>query len=147
MLDKPFPYEFQKIISRNKMGYNIDITRQSACLLINKQVSMIRKYHNHTLQTILRHREEDPQSINSHKSEGQLKQISQLFLARQDDCNLERTQINAYQNKDQTQNSHKDWEDHKQLINNNRTTALNGQQQGLKCILLALILCPRFCCC
>ena len=48
---------------------------------------MSRKCHNNTLQTNPRHREEDPQNINSIKiSERQLKQINQLCLPRQDDC-------------------------------------------------------------
>ena len=49
---------------------------------------MNRKYHNLTLQTNPRHREEDPQNINSNKTlERQLKQSNQLFLPRQDYCN------------------------------------------------------------
>ena len=48
---------------------------------------MIRNYHNHTLQTNPRHREEEPQNTNSHKTlERQLKQNNQLSLPRQDDC-------------------------------------------------------------
>ena len=48
---------------------------------------MVRKYHNHTLQTDPRLHEEEPQSNNSHKTSGrQLKQNSQLSLPRQDDC-------------------------------------------------------------
>ena len=40
-----------------------------------KQVSMIRKYHNHTLQTNPRHHEEEPQNTDCHKTSGrQLKQ-------------------------------------------------------------------------
>ena len=35
-----------------------------------KQVCMIRKYHNHTLQTNPRHHEEEPQSTNSHMISG-----------------------------------------------------------------------------
>ena len=46
---------------------------------------MIRKYHNYTLQTSPRHREEEPQNIFSKKtSKRQQKQSNQLslFLAR-----------------------------------------------------------------
>ena len=42
---------------------------------IKKTVSMIRNYHNDTLQTNPRLREEEPQNTNSHKTlERQLKQ-------------------------------------------------------------------------
>ena len=47
---------------------------------------MIRKYHNHKLQTTLWHREEEP--LNHHKTPGrQIKQSNQLSLPHQDDCN------------------------------------------------------------
>ena len=39
-------------------------------LCLNGQVSMIRKYHNNTLQTNPRHREEEPQNNNNHKTPG-----------------------------------------------------------------------------
>ena len=46
---------------------------------------MIRKYHNHKLQTNPRHHEEEPH--NNHETpEGQTKQSSQLSLPHQDDC-------------------------------------------------------------
>ena len=45
---------------------------------------MIRKYHNHKLQTTLWHREEQP--LNHHKTPGrQIKQSNQLSLPHQDD--------------------------------------------------------------
>ena len=48
-------------------------------------MSMIRKYHNHKLQTNLRHHEEEPH--NNHKtSERQTEQSNQLSLPHQDDC-------------------------------------------------------------
>ena len=51
-----------------------------------KIVSMIRKYHNHKLQTSPWHREEEP--LNHHKTPGrQIKQSNQLSLPHQDDCN------------------------------------------------------------
>ena len=34
-------------------------------LFRKKEVSMIRKYHNHTLQTYPRHREEEPKNLYS----------------------------------------------------------------------------------
>ena len=41
---------------------------------IKKHVSMIRKYHNHTLQTTPRHREEEPKYTDCHTTlERQLK--------------------------------------------------------------------------
>ena len=47
---------------------------------------MIRKYHNHKLQTTPRHREEEP--LNHHETPGrQIKQSNQLSLNHQDDCN------------------------------------------------------------
>ena len=54
---------------------------------MKKKVSIIRKYHNHTLQTNLRHSEEEPYNIYGHKTPGrQLKQNNQLSLPRKDDC-------------------------------------------------------------
>ena len=47
---------------------------------------MIRKYHNHKLQTTPLHREEEPP--NHHEIPGrQIKQSNQLSLPHQDDCN------------------------------------------------------------
>ena len=46
---------------------------------------MIRKYHNHILQTNIRHGEEEPQNIYSNNTSArQQKQSNQLSL--QDDC-------------------------------------------------------------
>ena len=43
---------------------------------------MIRKYHNHTLQTNLRHREKESHNTNSHKTSGrQLKQRKKTALS------------------------------------------------------------------
>ena len=48
---------------------------------------MIRKYHNHKLQTTLWHRREE-EPLNHHKTPGrQNKQSNQLSLPHQDDCN------------------------------------------------------------
>ena len=53
---------------------------------IKKIVSMIRKYHNHKLQTTPWHREEEP--LHHHETPGrQIKQSNQLSLAHQDDGN------------------------------------------------------------
>ena len=47
---------------------------------------MIRKYHNHKLQTTPWHREEEP--LNHHETPGrQIKQSNQLSLPHQYDCN------------------------------------------------------------
>ena len=46
---------------------------------------MIRKYHNHKLETNPWQREEEPQ--NNHETQGRLtKQSNQLSLSHQDDC-------------------------------------------------------------
>ena len=48
---------------------------------------MIRKYHNHKLQTTQWHREEEP--LNHHETPGrQIKQSNQLSLPHQDDCKV-----------------------------------------------------------
>ena len=68
-------------------------------------VGMIRKYHNHKLQTNLRHREEEPH--NNHKTPRrqtkQSKASSSLFPIEMI-ANLEWTQSNAQQNIEQLQN-------------------------------------------
>ena len=47
---------------------------------------MIRKYHNHKLQTTPWHHEEEP--LNHHETPGrQIKQSNQFSLPHQDDCN------------------------------------------------------------
>ena len=47
---------------------------------------MIRKYHNHKLQTNPWYREEEPH--NNHETQGrQNKKCNQLSLPHQDDCN------------------------------------------------------------
>ena len=72
---------------------------------------MIRKYHNHTLQTNTRHCEQEPQNTNSYKTSGrQLKQSNQLSLPLLDE--------------DPSQNPHNQWGYMKQGIDNNRATAL-----------------------
>ena len=54
-------------------------------LLVAKIVSMIRKYHNHKLQTNMWYHEEEPH--NNHETPGrQTKQSNQLSLPHQDDC-------------------------------------------------------------
>ena len=63
--------------------YYINKTCQARIKIL---VSMIRKYHNHTLQTTLGRREEESQNINNNKTlERQLKQSKKLSRPRQDD--------------------------------------------------------------
>ena len=66
---------------------------------------MIRKYHNHQLQTTPWHREEKP--LNHHETPGrQTKQSNQLSLPHQDDCNTSmdiRERTNVQQNIKQLQ--------------------------------------------
>ena len=63
---------------------------------------MIRKYHNHKLQTSSWHREEEPH--NHHETPArQTKQSNQLSLPHQDDCRLERTSSYVQQNIEQLQ--------------------------------------------
>ena len=85
---------------------------------------MIRKYHIHTLQINPKHREEEPQNTNSHKTSGrQLKQSNQLSLSHQDHCKT-REDTKYWHNK--TQTKHKTPTSNgryiKQWFNINRTT-------------------------
>ena len=78
---------------------------------------MIRKYHNHKLQTTLWHREEEP--LNHHETPGrQIKQSNQLSLPHQDDFNT-RTDTSKHR---AITDSHKG-SNNKQKVNNNRTNA------------------------
>ena len=83
---------------------------------------MIRKYHNHKLQTTPWHHEEEP--LNHHETPGrQIKQSNQLSLPHQDDCNTrmdrkQRTTIHR------TITDSHNGSNNKQEVNNNRTTAL-----------------------
>ena len=83
---------------------------------------MIRKYHNHKLQTTPRHREEEP--LNHHETPGrQIKQSNQLSLPHQDDCNT-RTDTKQHTTKHRTITDSHNGSNNKQKVNNNRTTAL-----------------------
>ena len=83
---------------------------------------MIRKYHNHKLQTTLWHREEEP--LNHHETPGrQIKQSSQLSLPHQDDCNT-RMDTKQRTTKHRTITDSLNGSNNKQKVNNNRTTAL-----------------------
>ena len=112
-------------------------------------MSMIRKYHNHKLQTTPWHREEEP--LNHHETPGrQIKQSNQLSLPHQDDCNT-KMDIEQRTTKHRTITDSHNGSNNKQKVNNNRTTALERTAAqatgGLKCILLVPNLRPRFCCC
>ena len=83
---------------------------------------MIRKYHNHKLQTTLWHREEEP--LNHHGTPGrQIKQSNQLSLPHQDDCNT-RTDTKQRATKHRTITDSHNGSNNKQKVNSNRTTAL-----------------------
>ena len=83
---------------------------------------MIRKYHNHKLQTTPWHREEEPP--NHHETQGrQIKQSNQLSLSHQDDYNA-RMDIKKRTTKHRTITDSHNGSNNKQKVNNNRTTAL-----------------------
>ena len=67
---------------------------------------MIRKCHNHTLQTYPRHQEDTKNATSNMTSRGQLMHGNQLSFSQQDDCKLEMTLSTDYQNKDITQPQH-----------------------------------------
>ena len=85
-------------------------------------MSMIRKYHNHKLQTTPWHREEEP--LNHHETPGrQIKQSNQLSLPHQDNCNT-KMDIKQRTTKHRTITDSHNGSNNKQKVNNNRTTAL-----------------------
>ena len=82
---------------------------------------MIRKDHNHKLQTTPWHREEEPH--NNHETPGrQTKQSNQLSLPHQDDCKT-RMDIKQRTTKHRTVTYLNKGSLNKQQVNNNRTTA------------------------
>ena len=87
---------------------------------------MIRKYHNHKLQTSLWHHEEEPH--NNHETQGrQTKQSNQLSLSHQDDCKA------RMENKQRAANIEKPQNPTIGVIINNESTTTerppsNGQQ-------------------
>ena len=84
--------------------------------LAKQYVSMIRKYHNHKLQTTLMHREEEP--LNHHETPGrQIKQSNQLSLLHQDDCNT-RTDTKQRTTKHRTITDSHNRSNNKQKANN-----------------------------
>ena len=83
---------------------------------------MIRKYHNHKLQTTLWHHEEEP--LNHHETPGrQIKPSNQLSLPHQDDCNT-RMDIKSRTTKHRTITDSHNGSNNRQKVNNNRTTTL-----------------------
>ena len=83
---------------------------------------MIRKFHNHKLQTTPWYREEEP--LNHLETSGrQIKQSNQLFLPHQDDCNTRMDIKYVQQNIEQLQTPTMGVTINKK-VNNNRTTAL-----------------------
>ena len=83
---------------------------------------MVRKYHNHKLQTNPWYRKEEPH--NNHKTqERQTKQSNQLSLPHQDDCKT-RLDTKKHTTKHRTIKDPHNGSNNKQQVNNNRTTAL-----------------------
>ena len=79
-------------------------------------VSMIRKYHNHKLQTDPLHFEGEPH--NHHKTPGRkIKQSNQLSLPHQDDCKTRRD-IKKRTTKHRTITESHNGSDNKQQVNN-----------------------------
>ena len=79
---------------------------------------MIRKNHNHTLQTNPRHHEKEPENTNSHKTLGrQLKQLSRPDL---DDCKTRKDAKKCITKQITTQDHSNSFEVHKTM----------NQQQG-----------------
>ena len=79
--------EFSRCTSKRRLisscTLKIGRSEWTNAYLIEKQVSMNRKYHNHTLQINPRHREEEPQNTNSHKT---IEVSNPLSLSHQDGC-------------------------------------------------------------
>ena len=100
---------------------------------------MIRKYHNHKLQTNPWHCEEEPH--NNHRTPGRHpKQNNQLSLPHRDDC---KTRMDTKQptTKHRTITESHNGSNNQQRITNNRTTAIERTAAivtwgggGLKCI-------------
>ena len=83
---------------------------------------MIRKYHNHKLQTTPWHREEE--LPNHHETPGrQIKQRNQLSLPHQIECNT-RMDIKQRTTIHRTITNSNNGSNNKQKVNNNRTTTL-----------------------
>ena len=83
---------------------------------------MIRKYHNHKLQTNLWHSDEEPH--NNHKTpRRQTKQRIQLSLPHRDDCKT-RMDTKLRTTKHRTLTESHNGSNNQQQINNNGTTAL-----------------------
>ena len=72
-----FPISFASVSPQRKLlvlqAYYLDLF----CVLllffwagVGEQVSLIRNYHNHTLQTNPQHRQKETQNTNSHKTSG-----------------------------------------------------------------------------
>ena len=83
---------------------------------------MIRKYHNHKLQTTPWHHEDEPH-INHTTPGRQTKQRNQLSLPHQNDCKTRRD-IKQRTTKHRTITDSHNGSTNKQKVNNNRTTAL-----------------------
>ena len=87
---------------------------------------MIKKYHNHKLQTNPWHREEEPRNNNETpgRQEDKLNKVTSSFFPIKMITKLEWTQSKAQQNIELLQNPTVNGSNNQQRINNNRTTAL-----------------------
>ena len=103
-------------------GSCIQLDSVLRCTLCPNYFRMMRKYHNHKLQTNPWHREEEPH--NNHDTSGrQTKQSYQLSVPQQDECKTRMdTQFRTTIHKTIT-DSHNGI-NNKQQVNNKRTTAL-----------------------
>ena len=110
---------------------------------------MIRKYHNHKLETNPWHREVEPN--NKFEAPGrQTKQSNQLSLSHLDDCKA-RMNIKQCTTKHRTITESHNGSNNQQQINNSRTIPLERTAAyafgGLENILLVLNLRHIFCFC
>ena len=95
---KPKEYESYEAYKVHSRGIP-----QTGSQCVKKQVGMIRKYHNHALQTIPRHHGTSHRTITitRHQEDNQSKATSSLFPIKMI-AKLEMTQSNAQQNMEQT---------------------------------------------
>ena len=127
-------------------------TSKRQCHIKASDLSMIRKYQNHTLQTNPRHRKEEPHNITSNKTSGsnQSKATSLFFLIKMIAKLVGHTAL-INKSKDLTNYLHNQREQEltmdQQQQNHRLRTYSSLSTWGLKCILLVPNLRPRFCCC
>ena len=106
-----------------------------------KQVSMIRKYYTHTLQTNPRHLGEEPSNTNSHKAPGRQLNKTRSYFPIEMIAKLERHKVLNNKPRTKHRTSTNNVSNSKQRINNFRTIS-SLSHRGFKCILLVPNLCP-----